>query len=199
MNCQMTHAEAVSLLAEKQAALEKADARIRELEALSVTNIMIDVVPGHDGMGEEVYAKSVGNVEGEMSRLSQKIDELEIQLAQVSHVRELQALRLKSLEAQNSALAAIVKQQREAVEAADNYFLTDFDQGLVTKALALDTATAENVLNEYRREVVEECAKIVRDKICFKFATGSPSRDIAQAALEDIRALIAAPKENTNV
>lgn len=31
-------------------------------EALSVTNLMIDVVPGSDGMGHEVYAKSVAEV-----------------------------------------------------------------------------------------------------------------------------------------
>lgn len=110
---------------------------------------------------------------------------------------------------ENAALAAIVKQQRGALIIAESHIavfggtpdpedpyankLQINVQRWMREALALDTATAENVLAEYRREVVEECAKVVRDKICFKFATGSPSRDIAQAALEDIRALIAAP------
>lgn len=32
-------------------------------EALSVTNILMDVIPGEDGMGEEIYAKSVAEVQ----------------------------------------------------------------------------------------------------------------------------------------
>lgn len=38
-------------------------------EALSVTSIMLDVVPGEDGMGKEVYAKSVAEVQLLISNL----------------------------------------------------------------------------------------------------------------------------------
>lgn len=48
-------------------------------KSLSVTNILINVVPGEDGMGEAVYAKSVAEVEREFSRLSQKLDAVEQQ------------------------------------------------------------------------------------------------------------------------
>ena len=36
---------------------------VEQLRALSVSNIMLEVVPGEDGMGEEVYAKSVADIE----------------------------------------------------------------------------------------------------------------------------------------
>lgn len=53
---------------------EQTDARIAELDALSVTNILVAVVPGEDGMGEEVYAKSVAEIEGELTKLSEKCE-----------------------------------------------------------------------------------------------------------------------------
>lgn len=59
------------------------DAEIASLKALSVTNILIDIVPG-DGSGQEVYAKSVADVVGLISRLSEKAedsDSLKAQLA----------------------------------------------------------------------------------------------------------------------
>jgi len=49
--------------------------RISKLEKLSVTNIMIDVVPG-DGSGYEVYAKSVGDVEKLLGEMSLELDAL---------------------------------------------------------------------------------------------------------------------------
>lgn len=54
--------------------------RIEQLQALSVTHIMIDIVPGLDGMGEEVYAKSVQDVELAMSRYVNEIEELQTKL-----------------------------------------------------------------------------------------------------------------------
>ncbi|AMW36153.1 MazG [Xanthomonas phage XAJ2] len=42
-----------------------------------VRQVLIRVVPGDDGMGHEVYAKNVEDVEKEFSRLSQRIAELE--------------------------------------------------------------------------------------------------------------------------
>ena len=43
----------------------------------SVTNIMMDVVPGLDGMGDEIYAKSVAEVQLLISNLYLKTEELE--------------------------------------------------------------------------------------------------------------------------
>jgi len=66
--------QAMRDLARKTADMLAADAqRIVELEALSVTNIMIDIVPG-DGSGHEVYAKSVGEVVDVLTYFSEKLD-----------------------------------------------------------------------------------------------------------------------------
>lgn len=55
--------------------------------SLSVTKIMLDIVHGYDGMGEEVYAKSVEDVEhaftklyGELERLTDQRDALQQRL-----------------------------------------------------------------------------------------------------------------------
>ncbi|MCW0370234.1 hypothetical protein [Xanthomonas sacchari] len=44
---------------------------------LDVRRILLEVVPGWDGMGHEIYAKSVEDVEREFSRMSGRIRELE--------------------------------------------------------------------------------------------------------------------------
>ena len=56
--------------------LEADTNRITELEALSVTNIMLDVVPG-DGSGLEIFAKSTSDVEDLLTKMSEKIENFE--------------------------------------------------------------------------------------------------------------------------
>lgn len=51
--------------------------KIDQLDADSVTNIMLDVVPGSDGMGHEVYAKSVGDVVNKLTELDARLEEAE--------------------------------------------------------------------------------------------------------------------------
>jgi hypothetical protein len=46
-------------------------------QELSVTNILMDVVPGLDGMGDEIYAKSAAEVQLLISNLYLKTEELE--------------------------------------------------------------------------------------------------------------------------
>lgn len=60
----------------KQAAdmLEANAQEIARLGTLSVTNIMLDVVPG-DGSGHEVYAKSVADVVALLSKMGQQIED----------------------------------------------------------------------------------------------------------------------------
>lgn len=43
---------------------------------LSVTKIMLDIVPGYDGMGEEVYAKSVEDIEHAFTKLYDEVERL---------------------------------------------------------------------------------------------------------------------------
>jgi len=62
---------------EYKAMYDHADAgEVERLKALSVTNIMLDVVPGEEGMGEEVYAKSVEEVEEALGAMGLKIEDL---------------------------------------------------------------------------------------------------------------------------
>ena len=51
-------------------------AEVERLRALSVENILLDVVPGEGGMGLEVYATSVEQVEKLLSDMALKLDEL---------------------------------------------------------------------------------------------------------------------------
>lgn len=43
-----------------------------------VRKILLDVVPGLDGMGHEVYAKSVGDVEKALTKMAQELEEWEL-------------------------------------------------------------------------------------------------------------------------
>jgi hypothetical protein len=56
--------------------LSVALAKVEELQALSVTNIMLAVVPG-DGDGYEVYAESVADVVDTLGKMYDRIEELE--------------------------------------------------------------------------------------------------------------------------
>jgi hypothetical protein len=51
---------------------------------LDVRRILLDVVPG-DGSGHEIYAKSVGDVKSALTKMAERIEELEDQLAKQQH------------------------------------------------------------------------------------------------------------------
>lgn len=53
-------------------------ARVAELETLSVTNILIAITPGEDGMGHEVYATSVDEVVEKLSDLGSRLEDYEL-------------------------------------------------------------------------------------------------------------------------
>jgi len=63
--------------------LFRAPPELAELQALSVTNIMLDVVPG-DGDGHEVYAKSVADVEDALTKLYDESEELQATIARLT-------------------------------------------------------------------------------------------------------------------
>lgn len=62
---------------ERAANMDAAAALIERLQALSVTNIMLGIVPGLDGMGREVYAESVQDVEAKLSDMGLRIEDHE--------------------------------------------------------------------------------------------------------------------------
>jgi hypothetical protein len=75
-------------------AITDLQSRVKELDALSVTNIMVEVVPWGDGMGEEVYAKSLDDVFKVLNRLSEQAEELASVQAERDALRqELEAIR----------------------------------------------------------------------------------------------------------
>lgn len=95
-------------------------AEVARLQALSVTRIMIDVVPGEDGMGEEIFARTVADVEGLLSKLGEQAAEAEMLQAQVDALAgALQAViksnerwgltkaRVEAIAAASAALAAV--------------------------------------------------------------------------------------------
>jgi hypothetical protein len=63
-------------------------AEVERLKSLSVESIMIEVIPGRDGMGEEVYAKSVADVQKVFSKF---VDASETLQAELTKARELLA------------------------------------------------------------------------------------------------------------
>jgi hypothetical protein len=68
--------------------LNKKQERIAELERLSVTNIIVGITHGEDGMGEEIMAKSVKEVEAEMSRLAMALDDAQTKLTAEREARQ---------------------------------------------------------------------------------------------------------------
>jgi hypothetical protein len=61
------------------ARIKELEAEVERLKPLSVTNIMVDVVPGHDGSGQEVFAASVADVERVLTRLSEKAESYDLE------------------------------------------------------------------------------------------------------------------------
>lgn len=73
---------------------------VAQLQALSVTRIMLDIVPG-DGDGHEVYAKSVAEVERKLGDLYEKLEATETERdglkAQVEQLTQWQAISVDDL------------------------------------------------------------------------------------------------------
>jgi hypothetical protein len=84
---------------------------LAELQALSVTNIMLDVVPG-DGDGHEVYAKSVSDVEDALTKLYDESEELQATIARLT--ADVETMRNKNNEL-NDTVSRLKGGQGEAV------------------------------------------------------------------------------------
>lgn len=54
------------------------ESECERLENLSVENILLKVVPGYDGEGLEIYAKSVNEVEDLLSEMGEQLEEWEL-------------------------------------------------------------------------------------------------------------------------
>lgn len=92
-----------------------AAARIAELEALSVTNIMLKVVPDENGHGAEIYAKSVTDVEKVLTDMGLTIEDYELGIK----IPPGASSRIASLESENAKLKADMAALVEALGEAD--------------------------------------------------------------------------------
>lgn len=85
---------AVSERAELLARITEQAREIERLEALSVTKVMLDIVPG-DGDGYEVYAKSVSDVETKLGALGEENEDLQFEREQLR--AELAAIKAQGV------------------------------------------------------------------------------------------------------
>ncbi|MCO7503156.1 MULTISPECIES: hypothetical protein [unclassified Pseudomonas] len=87
---------------------------VERLHELSVTNILMAITPGIDGMGREHYAQSVGEVEQKLSELMVEVDTLRASLESVRTSRDAfaqNAIDLRAQLAERDALLRIVREQ----------------------------------------------------------------------------------------
>jgi hypothetical protein len=113
--------------------------RIAELEALSVTNIMIDVVPG-DGSGYEVFAKSVDQIEDLLTRMSYEVRELKDRLK----AAEKDAERMDFLEGKGSSGLLWVARESATGRGYRVHQLSVGNPGEKTARAAIDAAIRGN-------------------------------------------------------
>lgn len=66
---------------------------VERLRQLSVTNILMGMTPGLDGMGNEHYAQSVGEVEQKLGALVDQVESLQDELAQCEAMANMVAER----------------------------------------------------------------------------------------------------------
>lgn len=72
------HGPTADLMADLRAALAQPPAPTAQPDpSIDVRTILLDIVPGDDGMGLEIYAKSVADVERKFSEMGDRIEELE--------------------------------------------------------------------------------------------------------------------------
>lgn len=99
---------------------EELEKQIKELEALSVTKIRLDVVPG-DGSGSEVYAKSVDEVVSKLSEMDAELEDWQLGIKRhpvmEARIAELEKLRAKGkvtlTKTPDGELVAVTRQDEE--------------------------------------------------------------------------------------
>jgi len=92
------------------AACSKGAEEIQALRALSVTNILLKVVPGLDGMGHEVRAKSVKEVEDALTETAQRLEDWELGIKRLAATQPAaQDLQRDALKLARDRLADMLK------------------------------------------------------------------------------------------
>ena len=133
-------------------ATTEANKRMAELEKLSVTNIMVSVVPGYDGQGEEVFAKSVSEVEKLISDAYVSVDELEREVAELNQSIE----KLVEVIAAGADLNESYRKTIDAYEKAHKAALEEKTQARHDEALAYKHYHELKASNNHLREALED-------------------------------------------
>lgn len=141
--------EAAQLLVAAKNELSAMQQRAEVAESLSVTKILLCVVPGLDGEGEDVYAKSVAEIEELLSSLSGQVEDYEFGIKIAPVIRQ----KLEAAEAR-------IKASQEPVHTVSAYSQTAL--GLECKVgtklyaapvISQDVAKSDKLLLRYYRYV----------------------------------------------
>lgn len=89
---------AVAVIDEQRQVINDLIVQNAELRKLSVTNVLLRVVPDEFGNGFEVYAKSVADVQSELTDLSVKADEVTTLRSQVKLLERLALTQFEALD-----------------------------------------------------------------------------------------------------
>lgn len=121
--------------------IESLSARVAKLEKLSVSNIMIAIVPG-DGDGEEVFAQSVEEVESVLTELSERAENYDLETAHLRQQLAAKDQRIAELEEQLDLQipAGVMAQQMKTIAAQALTIKTmQRDKDLLIEALEIWT------------------------------------------------------------
>lgn len=113
--------------------------RIEELQKLSVTNIMLSISPCWDGMGEEVYAKSVADVEDKLGKMGEELEDWQLGIKRHPEMEE----RIAALEAKLAQRVPDVEDLKDRLVAISSAVADSDDrvaQGIIRTTLQLLSA-----------------------------------------------------------
>lgn len=129
----------------EQHVVARLQAEVERLKALSVTNIMLDVVPG-DGDGHEVFAKSVDDVTEKLTKFCDEVERLE-QIA-IDRKNELTSMCTQVVDLQSELTKA--RELISSTRATLGLEVWDQWAGLNETRDALDAFLAHQSTNVYK-------------------------------------------------
>lgn len=130
-------------LGECKGEYDRAVNKVDALQELSVTNILLDVVPGHDGMGREVFAKSVAEVCEKLGDFAMQSEDIQQSLTDTERRLHEVADYCATVEQRNADLEKLIAEAHAWVD-HNNFGGTDAYDLRDRLAAAIKTAGAAN-------------------------------------------------------
>lgn len=167
---------------EPSSPLGTAEVLVGEIKKLSVTSILLRVDPGN-GDGEEIYAKSVADVEAELTRLDSQLEDWELGIKiHPELARKLEAAELALLN--EGATHGETKMHLRNLEAR-----IDASQGQEPVAVVGQVCIYPNEYGKYRAEVLS-VERLSRDAELFVHPTIPPELAELQRENAELRKLL---------